>query len=66
MSQAVSHRPFTAETLVSGQFGTCGICGGQIGTRTGSSPNSSVSPVNMIPSWLSILLYHLGNEQQAR
>jgi hypothetical protein len=42
-----------------------GICGGQSGTGTGFSPNSSVFPVNIIPPWLSTLIWHLGDEQNA-
>jgi hypothetical protein len=48
------------------QVSQCGIRGGQSGTETRISPSSSFSPVNIIPPWLSILMYHLGDEQQAR
>jgi hypothetical protein len=30
------------------------------------SPSFSVFPVNIIPSWLSMLIYHLKDEQYAR
>jgi hypothetical protein len=53
MAQVVSRRPLTAEARVS----PCGICGGQSGTATGLSPSSSVSPVDIIPPWLSTHTY---------
>jgi hypothetical protein len=40
MAKVVSRRTLTAETRVN----PCGICGGQSGTGTGFSPNSSVFP----------------------
>jgi hypothetical protein len=42
MAQAVSHRSHTSAALVRSQVSPCGICGGQSGTETGSSPSSSV------------------------
>jgi hypothetical protein len=63
MAQAVSHRPLTAEARILVQIGPCGICGRESGTETGLSPISSFSPVSMIPPELSILIYHLGDEQ---
>jgi hypothetical protein len=62
MAQAVSRRPLTAEARVRARVSICGICG-QRGTGTGFSPNISVFPVNIILPWLSILIYHLGDEQ---
>jgi hypothetical protein len=59
IAQAVSRRPLTAEAWAS----PCGICGGQSRIEISISPSSSVSPVNIIPPWLSILIYHLGYEQ---
>jgi hypothetical protein len=44
MAQVVSRRPFTAEARVRARVNPRGICGGQSGTETGFSPNSSVFP----------------------
>jgi hypothetical protein len=66
MCQAVSHQPLTAEAWVPAWVSTCGICGGQTGSGTGFSLSYLVLPVSIIPSWLSTLICHLGDEQQAR
>jgi hypothetical protein len=66
MDQAVSHRPQTVEARIRAHVNTCGIFGRQSGTWTGCFLSSSVSPVSIIPSWLSIFIYHLGNEQVCR
>jgi hypothetical protein len=63
MAQAVSRRHLTAEASVRARVSPCGICGGQSGAGTGLSPSSSVFPVKIIPPYLSILMYHLGDEQ---
>jgi hypothetical protein len=44
MVQVVSCRPLTMEARVRARVNPCGICGGQGGTGTGFSPNSSVFP----------------------
>jgi hypothetical protein len=44
MAQVVSRRPLTAEARVRARVNPCGICGGQSGTGTGSSPSSTVFP----------------------
>jgi hypothetical protein len=57
MAQVVSHWPFTVEAQVHARVNTCGICGGQSGTGTGFSPNSSVFPCQYpIPPSLSKLI----------
>jgi hypothetical protein len=60
MAQAVSRRPLTAEARVRDQDSPCGICGGQSGTGIG------FSPVNIISPSLSILMFHLVDEQYVR
>jgi hypothetical protein len=44
MALAVSRRPLNAEARVRSRVSPCGICGGQSGTGTGFSPNTSVFP----------------------
>jgi hypothetical protein len=64
MAQAVSFQPVTAESRVRARVNPCGICGGQSGNGTGFSQSSSAFPVNIFPSRLSILVYHLRDEQK--
>jgi hypothetical protein len=63
MAQAVSHRHLTAEALVRARVSPCGIYGGQSGTEKGFFSATSVCPVIIISSELSILIYHLTDEQ---
>jgi hypothetical protein len=63
ISQAISRRPLTAETRVHARVSSCGICGGQIVTGTGFLRVLRFSLVNVIPPWLSRIVYHLGHEQ---
>jgi hypothetical protein len=42
MAQVVSRQPPTTEARVRSRVSPCGICGGQNGIGTGSSPNTSV------------------------
>jgi hypothetical protein len=60
MARLVSSRPLTAEAWVSAWFSPCGICSGQSGTETGFLQVLRFSLVNIIPPWLTILIYHLG------
>jgi hypothetical protein len=61
MAQAVTRRPLTAEAQIRAWFNRCVLCGGKSGTGTVIRV-FRVSPVNIIPSWLSILVYHMGME----
>jgi hypothetical protein len=63
MVQEVSYPSVTAEVRVRARINLCGICGGQTDIGTGFSPISSLFPVNIIPPWLSTLIYHLEDEQ---
>jgi hypothetical protein len=63
MAQAVIRRYLTAEARVRAWVSPCEICDGQSGTGAGCSPTFSVSPVSLIPPWLIMLIYHLGDEQ---
>jgi hypothetical protein len=65
MAQVASCWPLTTEALVSAYISPCGICGEHSGTGTDFSLSSSVSPVNIIPPWLSIVIHHLGDKQKA-
>jgi hypothetical protein len=61
MAQVVSRWPLTAEARIRDRVNPCGICGGQTGTGTGSSPSSSVYPVNITFHRRSPNSYHLGS-----
>jgi hypothetical protein len=56
MSQALCRRPLTADAWVSSQAGPCEIFGGEIGTRTWSSPGASVVPLSVSFHQCAILL----------
>jgi hypothetical protein len=42
------------------------MCGGQSGTGTDFLRVLRVFPVDIMPPWLYILIYHVGDGQQAR
>jgi hypothetical protein len=63
MDQAVSDRSLTMEAWVHAQVSPCESCGAQSSTGTAFSQSSLVFPVNIIPLWLSTLIYHLGDEE---
>jgi hypothetical protein len=63
MAQVVSSRPLTVEGRVCVRVSPCGICAGQSGIRTGFFLSYLVSPVSIIPPWLSILIHHMGDEE---
>jgi hypothetical protein len=48
MAQADSLQPLTVEVRARSRVSPCGISGGQSGTRTGSSPNTSVFPCKFL------------------
>jgi hypothetical protein len=60
--QAVCRRHLTAESRVRARVNPCGICGGQSGTRTGSSPSSSVFPCQHHPT--VVLHTHISSEDE--
>jgi hypothetical protein len=62
MAQAVSCWLLTVEAQVRARVSPRGICGGQSHSRVGVSLSSLVFPCQLIPLWLSILIYYLGDE----
>jgi hypothetical protein len=63
IAQAVGRRPLTAESWCLVRVRPWEIWG-QNYTGTGYPSSSSVSPVNNIPPWLSMLVYHLGDKNR--
>jgi hypothetical protein len=56
MVQAVSQRSLARDARIRARVNPCGVCGGQSGTGTRFPQSYSVSPVNIIPPSLSILI----------
>jgi hypothetical protein len=57
MAQVFSRLPLTTEARIRSPVGLCGICGGRSVIGTGFTQTSWVFPVNVIPPWLSVLIY---------
>jgi hypothetical protein len=62
MAQAISCQPLTTEAQVRAHVSHVGFVVDEVALGQVSFP-SSVFPVNIILSWLSILIYCLGDEQ---
>jgi hypothetical protein len=62
VAQAVSRWLLTAKARV--RTPACGICGGKCQLGRLFSRVLRFPPVGIIPPWLCILLYHLGDEQR--
>jgi hypothetical protein len=65
MAQLVSCQTLTAEAWVCDQVSPCGVSGGQRVMEQVILRVLTFSPVNIIPPWLSIRMYHLGDNQSA-
>jgi hypothetical protein len=63
MVQVVSCRPLTAEARVFARVSACGICSGKTGSLKGFIGLLQFSPVSIVSPWLSIIIYHMGNEE---
>jgi hypothetical protein len=62
MAQVVTHWLLTTEAWGFTHVSPCGMCGVQ--SRTGTSFSKFFGfPLNIIPQWLSMLTYHLQDEQ---
>lgn len=65
MAEAASRRRrLTAEAWVQSQASPCGVCNGQIGTGTGSSPTMSVFPRIISPVLHAHLSVYDGMKRQ--
>jgi hypothetical protein len=63
MTHVVIRRPFTEKAWVHAWITPCGICGKQSGTGTVFLLVLWLCPFSVIPLWLSILIYYLGDEE---
>jgi hypothetical protein len=63
MAQAVSHRPLIVEARIRARVSQCGICGGQAALGQVFFRVLRFSAVGIISPCLSVLIYHLVDEQ---
>jgi hypothetical protein len=63
IAQEVSRRPLTAEAHFHTHFSPCEIYGKQSGTGQAFLRALRFYTVSIIPPWLCILIYHLGDKQ---
>jgi hypothetical protein len=66
MAQALSVLPLTAESQVRAGSVHVGFVVDKVALGQASLRVLRFSPVNIIPPWLSILIYQLGDEQRSR
>jgi hypothetical protein len=59
MAQVVSRWPLTADTWVHALVSPCGFVVDEVALGQGFLRVLPFSPVNIVPPWLSILMYHL-------
>jgi hypothetical protein len=63
MAQAVIRRPLTTKIQVRDRVSPRGIRGRKVALGEALIRLLRISPVNIIPPWLSIPIYRLGDEQ---
>lgn len=57
MAQVVNHQPFTIEAQFQSSSCSCGVHGGQNGSRAGSSPSTSICMLSPLHLQYSILIH---------